>query len=122
MTGLVHPLGALLHTPLVRCKDCCKTQLVPVSGDHEMVAKPLAAGAISNSGAPGVWTAMGRTQKPPASENPPPVSFSTASCWPMVPLIRNTPPVLVPPPPSTVDHGILNWASASGANPINHPK
>ena len=119
MTGLVHTLGELLHTPLDRFKDSCKTQLVLVSGDHEMVAKPLVAGTISSSGAPGVCTAIGRTQNPPASEKLPPVMGELASCCPMVPLTRKAAPVLVAPPPSIVDHGMLNWARADHAISVN---
>jgi hypothetical protein len=51
---------------------------------------------------PGVWTAAITPQKPPSSVKLPPLILP-ASGWPMVPLTAYTPPVLVPPPPSTVD-------------------
>jgi hypothetical protein len=46
-----------------------------------------------------------RLQKPPVNEKLPPRTVP-ASGWPIVPLTVETPPVLVPPPPSMVNHSI----------------
>ena len=84
--GLVKPLGELVQTAGESSTDCCKTQLVPVSGVHEIVALPGVAGAMVNVGAPGVWIIVGNAQKPPVTEYCPLVMVGPASGWPIVPL------------------------------------
>src|SRR5258705_4645450 len=57
--------------------------------------------------------AMAPVQKPRCNVNAPPL-ITPASCWPMVPLTLNTPPVLVPPPPSMVNQSTEKiWACAA---------
>ena len=79
-------------------------RMKPVDGEgHETVAALADVGRMVNSGVPGVCTAM-RDQNPPVSEKfPPVIGCAWASGWPMVPLTVKTPPVLVPPPPSTLN-------------------
>ncbi len=48
-----------------------------------------------------LWMTAALSQKPPLSVYVPP-DIEPASGWPMVPLKENCPPVLCPPPPSTV--------------------
>src|SRR5690242_302026 len=67
-------------------------------------------------GAPGVCTAARSPQKPPVTEKFPPL-IAPASAWPIVPLTENTPPVLVPPPPSIVNQSRAGWAWEVRAGP-----
>src|ERR1041384_6502848 len=61
---------------------------------------------IVSRGAPGACAAKS-DQKPPTSEKLPPViGGALASGWPIVPLMENAPPVLVPPRPADRESGV----------------
>jgi len=105
--GLVAPLIELVQLGRERDKVSCKTN-PGVFGVQEIVANPGAAGTMMSVGAPRVWTAVGRAQKPPGIENWPLVMTGPASGWPMVPLREKLPLVLVPPPPSMVNQSMEN--------------
>ena len=54
-------------------------------------------------------------QKPPLTAYCPPVEATCASNWPAVPVSEYAPPLLLPPPPSTVHQGIVK-GSGLGLN------
>ena len=102
--------GAVVQFVVLRLVFCCNVK--PVEGDgQETSAVLVSVSLIVNKGAPGVWT-TNSDQNPPVSEKLPPViGCELASGWPMVPLTEYAPPVLVPPPPSTVNQSMENvWA------------
>src|ERR1043166_77820 len=65
---------------------------------------------MTSNGAPGVGTATNALQNPVTSENDPPL-ICPASCWPIVPLTLNCPPLLVPPPPAILDQSMEKSAA-----------
>src|SRR6185436_16732579 len=84
--------------------DFSSTKPVAVAGQNTRT--PPGDCSMLNSGAPGVCTTESKLQNPPVREKSPPLIAGPASGWPMVPLTENTPPVLVPPPPSIVCQSI----------------
>ena len=66
VTGLVLPLGELVHPDGEGLSDSCNTN-PGVSGVQEISAKPEAAGATESVGAPEVCTNAGSAQNPPVS-------------------------------------------------------
>ena len=107
--NLVVPLSftvslGVAHVPPDGIVFCCNRQ--PVEGEgHETTAVLVVVRKIFNVGAFGDWMAYS-AQNPPVSEKLPPVNGPPASCWPIVPLTVKTPPVLVPPPPATLNQSI----------------
>src|SRR5262245_37589232 len=97
--------GALLQfTEATLLVFCCNVQ--PVEGEGQKTATVfVVVRAIESNGAPGVCTVAMIPQKPPSTLKLPPL-IRPASGWPIVPLTENTPPVLVPPPPSIVNQSI----------------
>jgi hypothetical protein len=105
VAGLAEPLSEFVQFAGERLQVSCKTK-PGVFGDQEIVAVPGDAGAIVRMGAPETWIVCGKTQKPPITGNWPLVMGPPASGWPMVPLSESRPPVLVPPPPATLNQSI----------------
>jgi hypothetical protein len=75
---------------------------------------------MDNNGNPVVCTAES-DQKPPVSEKFPPVNalLALASGWPMVPLTEKFPPLLVPPPPLTLNQSIEYCAVAAKVTSVS---
>ena len=82
---MVAPLGEFTQLVGDRLKVSCNTNPSGF-GVQEIVAVPGRAATIVCVGAPGVWTAAGKAQKPPVTEYCPLVIAAPASGWPMVPL------------------------------------
>jgi len=68
--GLVVPLVELVQTAAESDHASCNTK-PGVFGVHEIEALPGVAEIILSVGAPATWTAVGKTQKPPVTENCP---------------------------------------------------
>ena len=104
--GFVAPLGEFVQLDGESTEVCCNTK-PGVFGVQEMVALPGVVETIVSVGAPMTWMDVGNAQKPPVREYwLLVIGVDEASGWPIVPLTEYTPPVLVPPPPSIVDHGM----------------
>src|SRR5262245_7576403 len=95
--------GTAAQFGALRSEVCCRMNPADGEGHETVTAGYCGSSVMVKSGAPGVCTAKS-DQKPPWNEKLPPVrACGVASCCPMVALTEKFPPLLVPPPPSSVN-------------------
>lgn len=129
VTVRVEPSSVGVAPTLLQCPErmssvfCCNTK--PVEGDgHEITTVFVVVRKMASRGAHGISATGSKPQKPPATEYLPAHVLTPASGWPIVAVTENTPPVLVPPPASTVDQSTDNWAGAGRGHTsprLQHP-
>ena len=94
---------------VARFEFCCNTKPDEAEGHDMLMLLPECVRDIV--GEPVVGTMEMRLQNPLLTEKLPPLMFTPASGWPMVPVAEKPPPVLVPPPPATLYQStVYCWA------------